>query len=102
MQTVLEASMLIAFSVGWYLSIAKMLVTRVAAGKSVCFVLLVCLGYAAGIGAKWIEFTSGGALNPVIYLYGWNLLVCLFDLLLVIHFTRRARLPQPGATMQAG
>ncbi len=102
MQTVLEASMLIAFSVGWYLSVAKMLTTKVASGKSTSFVALVCLGYAAGIGAKWLEGSATGTLDPVIWLYGWNLSVCLFDLFLVIHLTRRARAPRILTVSQPG
>ena len=102
MQIILEASMLIAFSVGWYMSVAKMLMTGVAAGKSTSFVTLVCVGYAAGIGAKWIEGSTTGALNPVIWLYGWNLAVCLFDLFLVVHLTRRAQMQRVVTDAQPG
>lgn len=102
MQTILEATMLITFSAGWYMSVAKMLCTGVAAGKSSSFVALVCLGYGAGIGAKWIEGTTTGALDPVIWLYCWNLLVCLFDLALVIHLTRRAQATRPKGDLQPG
>lgn len=102
MQSILEAIMLIAFSVGWYMSVAKMLITRVAAGKSTAFVALVCLGYAAGIGAKWLEASAAGTHDPVIWLYAWNLLVCLFDLFLVIHLTRRTRVAQFRTGAQPG
>lgn len=102
MQTIFEASMLIAFSVGWYLSVAKMLTTGIAAGKSPSFVALVCLGYLSGICAKWLEGATTGALDPVIWLYAWNLLVCLFDLCLVIHLTRRARTAQIPTGAQPG
>ncbi len=88
MQTFLESSMLICFSVGWYMSIAKMLVTRIAAGKSACFVLLVALGYAAGVGAKLFEAAQTGRAASIVWLYGWNMCVCLFDLFLVVLFTR--------------
>lgn len=102
MQTIFEASMLIAFSAGWYLSVAKMLTTGVAAGKSPSFVALVCLGYLSGICAKWLEGATAGAIEPVIWLYGWNLLVCLFDLALVIHLNRRARAMRHADDAQFG
>lgn len=93
MQTVLEGSMLIFFSVGWYMSVAKMLMTGVAAGKSKGFVLLVSAGYAAGVCAKLIEGAETGTTDPIVWLYAWNMTVCLFDLSLVFYYTRRA---QPG------
>ncbi|MGS4946694.1 hypothetical protein ACVDG3_14530 [Meridianimarinicoccus sp. RP-17] len=91
MQTILEGSMLIFFSVGWYMSIAKMLVTGVAAGKSKWFVSLISAGYAAGVCAKLIEGRETGTIDPIVWLYAWNMAVCLFDLVLVIHYSRRAK-----------
>ena len=49
---VLEGLMLVSFSLSWYLSIAKMLQAKVAAGKSLHFVLVICLGYSFGIASK--------------------------------------------------
>lgn len=84
----LEGLMLISFSVSWYWSIAKMLQTRVASGKSLVFVLLICFGYALGIGSKVVEWQLTGVMSLLIYVYAWNLLVTLFDAVLVVRFSR--------------
>ena len=85
----LETLMLVAFSIGWYLSIAKMLVTRTAQGKSAGFVVLVLIGYAAGASAKLLRAAEGGALDWVVFIYLWNGLVCAVDLALVLRYQRR-------------
>jgi hypothetical protein len=86
----LEAAMLICFSVSWYWSIAKMLRTRVAAGKSAFFVVLICSGYVFGVASKLALWRETGELSPLIYLYAWNLAVTLFDLFLVTRYSRAA------------
>jgi hypothetical protein len=86
----LEAMMLVCFSVSWYWSIAKMLRTRVASGKSAFFVTLICTGYVFGLASKLLVWRDGGALSPLMWLYAWNLCVTLFDLALVLHFSRPA------------
>lgn len=86
---VLEAGMLLAFSLGWYLSIWKMLRVRCAVGKSALFVALVTGGYAMGLGAKILHWQMSGELSPVAWLYAWNGLVTAFDLFLVLLFSRR-------------
>lgn len=89
MQHTLEAAMLISFSLSWYWSIAKMLSTGQAAGKSAFFVVLICTGYVAGIASKLVSLQATGALGPLVWLYAWNLAVTAFDLFLVIVLTRR-------------
>ncbi len=88
-----EAAMLISFSVSWYWSIARMLRTRMAAGKSAAFVALICCGYVFGIAAKWLAWQATGVWTPLILLYAWNLCVTLFDLALVLHYRRFDGLP---------
>lgn len=87
----LETAMLFAFSVGWYCSIAKMLRTRQASGKSLGFVGLVCLGYLCGVLAKTVIFYQTGQLSGIIYVYGWNLAVTAFDGWLVYTLTAAER-----------
>lgn len=86
-----EALMFFVFSCSWYWSIAKMLRTRAAAGKSLIFVFLTCTGYFLGISAKLLAWQDTGTLSPFVYLYCWNLTVVAFDLLLVLYFSRQAR-----------
>jgi hypothetical protein len=87
----LEALMLVCFSISWYWSIAKMLRTRVAAGKSAFFVVLICTGYVFGVASKLIAWQGGGPLSPLVWLYAWNLCVTLADLALVIRFSQPTR-----------
>lgn len=85
---IFEALMLICFSISWYWSIAKMLMLRIAVGKSVAFVALICAGYVAGIVSKLAEYDLTGELSPLIWLYIWNGIVVAVDLVLVVYFSR--------------
>ncbi len=82
--------MLASFSVSWYWSIAKMLRTKVAAGKSVNFVLMICFGYTLGISSKLVAWQETGELSSLIWVYTWNLLVTSFDAMLVVRYSRSA------------
>lgn len=90
MSPLLEAVMLGAFSISWYCSIWKMLRTRQASGKSLGFVLLICLGYVCGIASKLALYRDTGVWSELILLYIWNLLITGFDAWLVVQFTREA------------
>ncbi len=96
----LEGLMLVSFSVSWYWSIAKMFKTKVAAGKSLNFVVMICFGYVLGISSKLVAWREMGELSPLIWVYSWNLLVTTFDAMLVVRYSRTpappARLPSPA------
>ena len=96
---ILEVGMLICFSIGWYWSIGRMLKVRAAVGKSPIFVVLVCTGYVCGILSKLALWRETGEISPLIWLYAWNFAVTAFDLLLVLHFSRKA---QPPRLIRAG
>lgn len=85
----LEGLMLLCFSTGWYWSIGKMLVTKVAIGKSLHFVMIICTGYLLGVMSKLVGWNETGVLSSLVYFYGWNFLVTAFDACLVVHFTPR-------------
>ena len=89
MQEFLEATMLMCFSVSWYWSIAKMLQTRQASGKSATFVMMVVTGYVFGLASKIVTWRVTGIFHPIIFLYLWNLFVTAFDLWLVMKFSSR-------------
>lgn len=93
MTEILEALMLTAFSVSWYCSIWKMLSTGQASGKSLGFVVLICLGYLCGIGSKIVGWSDTGMLSSLIFLYVWNLGVTAFDAWLVYTLSRHPRPP---------
>lgn len=96
----LEGLMLVSFSVSWYWSIAKMVRTKVAAGKSLYFVLMICFGYVLGISSKLVAWQEFGDVSALIWVYTWNLLVTAFDALLVVRYSRStpqsARFPSPA------
>lgn len=81
--------MLIIFSIGWYCSIGKMLLTKKASGKSLGFVGLICSGYLCGVLAKLANYHETGVLSGLIWVYGWNFCVTFFDGWLVVMLTRR-------------
>ncbi len=90
---ILEAMMLLSFSVSWYWSIVKMLRSKVAAGKSLQFVLMICFGYVLGISSKLVAWQDIGMLSPLIWIYALNLCVTTFDAALVIRYSKRGAEP---------
>ena len=67
---VLEAVMLVCFGLSWPLNAYKAFQSRTAAGTSWQFILLITLGYIAGIAAKIVS----GNVNWVLAVYVLNLL----------------------------
>lgn len=90
---VLQALMFFSFSSSWYWSIAKLLRTKSATGKSLIFALMVCIGYGLGIASLVLASKNGGELNPLIYVFAWNLSVTLVDAALVVRYSRPSPLP---------
>lgn len=66
---VLEAVMLLCFGLSWPTNAYKSYKARTAAGTSWQFIMLITLGYFAGIGAKF----ASGELNWVLAIYFLNL-----------------------------
>ena len=85
---ILQALMFFSFSTSWYWSIAKLLRTKSASGKSLNFALMVCIGYGLGISSLVLAWQQGGELNPLICVFSWNLLVTIFDTALVVRYSR--------------
>jgi hypothetical protein len=69
MAEILEAIMLICFGLSWPLNAYKAFRARTAAGTSWQFILLITLGYIAGIAAKVVS----GNVNWVLVVYALNL-----------------------------
>ena len=82
---VFEAIMLICFGAAWPFSVYRTWKTKSAHGKSVYFVLIILVGYVAGI---FFELT--GECNAVIWLYFLNFVIVLADLVLTIRYRRNA------------
>jgi len=79
-----EMLMLVCFGISWPVSIYKSLKTRIVAGKSPIFMVIVMLGYAAGITHKIIY-----SRDWVIILYCLNLLLVGADLVLYFRYSKR-------------
>ena len=54
---VLEATMLILFGISWPFNLAKSIRTKSTKGKSLLFLVLIDLGYIAGITSKFFSTT---------------------------------------------
>jgi len=88
---VFEAVMLICFGVSWPVSIAKTLRVRRVEGKSPVFLMLVCLGYVAGVVAKvLVAVANETAIPSVTGLYVLNGVMVFVDLMLYMKFRAKA------------
>lgn len=75
MCSIFEVVMLVCFGAAWPVSICKSYQSRTTAGKSVVFLVIVEIGYIAGI-----CFKLTGTLDYVIALYVLNALMVLIDI----------------------
>ena len=71
MGTILETVMLVCFGFSWPLNVTKAYKAKTAKGTSLPFILLVIVGYVAGITAKLIS----GQINYVLIAYLLNLAI---------------------------
>lgn len=85
-QVLLESIMLICFGVSWPVAIVKTVKTKNPAGKSMFFLVLIIIGYLAGLLAKILTDR-----NPVMYLYILNLLMVATDMTLCLYYAHKIR-----------
>lgn len=84
--SIFEALMLICFGAAWPFSIYKSYVSRSVQGKSAFFLIIVLLGYVAGILHKLFY-----QYDMVIYLYILNFFMVSADFLLYLRNSRLIR-----------
>jgi hypothetical protein len=77
--SIFEIIMLICFGAAWPFSIYKSWKTRAVAGKSLPFLLVIVVGYIAGILHKIVYH-----FDLVIYLYALNALMVSIDIILYL------------------
>jgi len=82
--SIFEITMLLCFAAGWPFSIYKSYTSRVNGGKSLPFLVIVFVGYLAGIMHKVLYNFDG-----VIYLYILNGAMVFIDIML---YCRNAKL----------
>lgn len=75
--------MLVCFGAAWPFSIYRSYISRSNAGKSVAFLFVVLIGYIAGIFHKIFN-----NFDAVVYLYGFNGILVIADILLYYRNTR--------------
>ena len=86
-----EALMLICFGVSWPVSIIKTIRVRRVEGKSLLFLLLVLLGYVAGIIAKLLYASAHHEpVQLVTALYALNGVMVLVDMVLYMKFQKES------------
>ncbi|MBP7052959.1 MAG: hypothetical protein KBE65_18290 [Phycisphaerae bacterium] len=81
-----EAMMMICFGVSWPVAIAKTLRTRNVAGMSLFFLVVVEMGYLAGILSKLL-----GRLDWVVALYVLNFIFVGTEIALYLRYSKRER-----------
>ncbi len=75
--SIFEAMMLICFGMSWPVSIIKSVRTKVVAGKSPLFMIILSVGYVSGLTHKFLH-----SLDWITGLYALNLILVLTDLAL--------------------
>jgi hypothetical protein len=80
---IFEAIMLICFGIAWPFSIHRSYTSRSTNGKSLVFLVIVIIGYIAGITNKILT-----GVDYVIYLYILNTIMVTIDSLLYIRNKR--------------
>ena len=55
MAEILEIIMIVSFGISWPMNVIKSYKARTAKGKSLAFLLLILLGYVAGITSKFVN-----------------------------------------------
>lgn len=90
-----EALMLLCFGAAWPTSIYKSYVSRSVEGKSLLFLIIVEVGYLAGLVHKFMY-----SLDLVTCLYIMNLIMVAIDLALYARNYRYTKQKQASATPQ--
>lgn len=83
MTSVLEATMLVCFGFSWPINLIKNLKAKTAKSMSLKFLLLIIIGYIAGIAAKLINHN----INYVLAIYFLNLAIVSVNL--VVYFINK-------------
>lgn len=88
----LEAFMLICFGFSWPISLIKNIKAKSARNMSLQFILLIIIGYVAGIVAKVIS----GRINYVLIVYLFNLAVVSINLAVYFYNSRLDKCREEG------
>lgn len=85
---ILEILMVVCFGCSWPMNVRKSYLARTTKGKSLGFLIMICIGYVCGIASKII----GGSFKwYVMFFYVLNLCMVLLD---VAMYARNHRIDQ--------
>lgn len=85
---ILEILMVVCFGCSWPMNVRKSYLARTTKGKSLGFLIMICIGYVCGIASKII----GGSFKwYVMFFYVLNLCMVLLD---VAMYARNYRIDQ--------
>ena len=85
---ILEILMVVCFGCSWPMNVRKSYLARTTKGKSLGFLIMICIGYVCGIASK---ISSGTFKWYVMFFYVLNLCMVLLD---VAMYARNYRLDQ--------
>ena len=87
---VLEAVMIVLFGVSWPFNLLKSIKSKSTKGKSLLFLVLIDLGYIAGITSKFVSTTFVWATDWWIFMvYVINFVFVTLDL--IIYFVNKSK-----------
>ena len=87
---VLEAIMIILFGISWPFNLAKSIRSKTTKGKSLLFLVLIDVGYIAGLTSKFFSETFVWATDWWIFvIYSINFILVSADLF--VYFINRSR-----------
>ena len=97
---VLEAIMIILFGISWPFSLAKSIRSKTTKGKSLLFLILIDIGYIAGLTSKFFSESFIWATDWWIFvIYSINFTLVSVDL--IVYFLNRARENKIASLAQA-
>ncbi len=97
MAELLEITMIVCFGISWPLNVLKSIKAKTAKGKSLFFLIMIFLGYIAGITAKLINPIYMAQFSEkwyVLFFYVLNLLMVSADVVMYFINLRRDKLAE--------
>lgn len=85
MSEILEVIMILCFGVSWPFNVYKSIKTKTTKGRSLLFLLLIIVGYVAGIISKFMSPSYMASIDTkwyVLFFYFLNLFMVTVDLVL--------------------
>ncbi len=95
MAELLEITMIVCFGISWPLNVLKSIKAKTAKGKSLFFLIMIFVGYIAGITSKFLNESYMAQFSEkwyVLFFYILNLLMVSADMVMYFINLRRDKL----------